>query len=239
MLKLLDGLTRRGIHRAYRVYLVAEVLYAQQVVGIGQCDIHRVTFHAELTALQVQVVAHILCGHQLLEQLPRRLSAFQPDAVLREIHRTTHAVDATYRRDDDDVLPSTQQGGCRAQTQAVDLLVDAQVLVDIGVGAGDIGLGLIVVVVTDEVLYGVMREEHFHLRVELRRQGLVVAQYQRRTVEPLDHVGHGEGLAASRHAQQHLSRCARLNALYELINRLRLIARRSVFTLQFKQKMKK
>jgi hypothetical protein len=51
---------------------------------------------------------------------------------------------------------------------AVDLLVDGRVLLDIGVGARDIGLGLVVVVVRDEILDRVLREEALELAVELR-----------------------------------------------------------------------
>jgi hypothetical protein len=51
--------------------------------------------------------------------------------------------------------------------QLVDLLVDVGVLGDVGVGARDVGLRLIVVVVADEVLDGVLGEELAELAVEL------------------------------------------------------------------------
>ena len=73
-------------------------------------------------------------------------------------------------------------GGGR-QAQAVDLLVDVGVLLDVGVVLRDVGLGLVVVVVGDEVLDGVVREELAELGVELGGQRLVVGQHQRR---PLD-----------------------------------------------------
>ena len=40
--------------------------------------------------------------------------------------------------------------------------------------------------------------------VEVRRQGLVVCQNQRRTVDLLDDLGHGIRLSRTGHAQQHL-----------------------------------
>jgi hypothetical protein len=64
------------------------------------------------------------------------------------------------------------------QAQPVDLLVDLGVLLDIGIRARDIRLGLIVVVIAHEIAHGVMREELFELGVELRRQGLVVRDNQ-------------------------------------------------------------
>ena len=59
--------------------------------------------------------------------------------------------------------------------QLVDLVVDVGVFLDVGVGARDIRLRLVVVVVRDEVLDRVVREELLELGVELRGQGLVVA----------------------------------------------------------------
>jgi hypothetical protein len=61
----------------------------------------------------------------------------------------------------------------------VDLLVDRGVLLDVGVGARDVGLGLVVVVVGDEVLDRVVGEELAQLAVELRGQRLVRRQDQR------------------------------------------------------------
>ena len=61
-------------------------------------------------------------------------------------------------------------------------VVDDRVLVDVRVARRDVGLGLVVVVVADEVLDGVLGEELPHLAVELRREGLVGREDQRRAV---------------------------------------------------------
>ena len=58
----------------------------------------------------------------------------------------------------------------------VDLFVDGGVFLDVHVGLGDVGLRLVVIVVADEVLHRVVREELLELAVELGRQGLVVGQ---------------------------------------------------------------
>jgi hypothetical protein len=47
----------------------------------------------------------------------------------------------------------------------VDLLVDLGFLLDEGVGARDVGLGLVVVVVGDEILHRVLGEEALELAV--------------------------------------------------------------------------
>ena len=108
--------------------------------------------------------------------------------------------------------------------QTLDLVVDGSVLLDISVRMGDVGLGLVVVVITDEILHGVFREKLLELAAELGRQGLVVGQHQGGTVEPGDDVCHGEGLAGAGDAQQHLLLQAVFQAKDQVVNGLRLVA---------------
>ena len=82
------------------------------------------------------------------------------------------------------------------------------VLLDVGVGARDVGFGLVVVVVGDEVLDGVVGEELFELRVELSGEGLVVGENERGAVHLFDDVGHREGLARAGDAQEGLESLA-------------------------------
>ena len=49
----------------------------------------------------------------------------------------------------------------------------------------------------DEIFHCVVREKFLELPVKLRRQGFVVGDDQRRLVQRLDDVGHGEGLAGT------------------------------------------
>ena len=81
--------------------------------------------------------------------------------------------------------------------QAVYLVVDSAVLFDIGIGAGDIGLRLVVVVVGDEIFHGVIREKRAELGAELGGQRLIVGQHQRRAVALGDDVRHGKCLAGT------------------------------------------
>jgi hypothetical protein len=119
-----------------------------------------------------------------------------------------------------------QQRLGRRQPHLLDVLVDRAVLVDEGVRRGDVGLGLVVVVVADEVLDRVVREEGLELAVQLRRQGLVGRHHQGRLLHVLDDVGDGVGLARAGHAQQRLLRQAVLEAGGQPRDRLRLVARR-------------
>ena len=117
--------------------------------------------------------------------------------------------------------------------QALDLSVDGGVLLDEGIRVGDVRLRLIVVVVGDEVLHGVFREELPELLAQLGRQRLVVGQHQRGALHLLDDLGHGVGLAAAGDAQQHLLAQAVLQSLRQLFNGLRLVAGGGIFRNNF------
>ena len=87
----------------------------------------------------------------------------------------------------------------------------------------NVGFGLVVVVVADEILDRVLRKEPSELLIELRGQGLVVDHDERGPVHLGDHLGHGEGLAGAGDAQQHLALIAPREALHELGNGARLV----------------
>ena len=108
------------------------------------------------------------------------------------------------------------------------MCVHRGVLLDVGVRRGDVGFGLVVVVVGDEVLDGVAGEELPELAVELRGQGLVGGEHQGRSLDLLDDLGDGEGLARTGHSQQRLVGETGVQTVDQLGNGRRLIARRAV-----------
>ena len=148
----------------------------------------------------------------------------------RERHRRigldrADTVDARHRRDDHHVV-AFEQRARRRMAHAVDLLVDRGFLLDIGVGARDVGLGLVVVVVRDEILDRVVGKEALELAIELRRQRLVRREDQRRALRRLDHLRHREGFAGAGDAEQHLLAVVALHALDQFGDRGRLVALR-------------
>src|SRR3954466_6552901 len=76
------------------------------------------------------------------------------------------AVDAAHRGDDDHVRPGEERVRRRVP-HPVDGVVDDRVLLDVRVARGDVRLGLVVVVVADEILDGVVGEQIPELAVEL------------------------------------------------------------------------
>ena len=227
----LDEFELVGLLPGERVELVDRFdLVAEQrhppgaVLVVGGENLDHVAAHPERAAEEVAGRALVLQRHQVGDQRPL------VDAVAlldREGHRRigldrADAVDARHRGHDDDVV-ALEQRARRRVAHAVDLLVDRGFLLDIGVGARDVGLGLVVVVVADEILDRVVGEERPELAVELRRQRLVGGEHQRRPLGLLDHLRHREGLAGAGDAEQHLGAVAALDALDQVGDRLRLI----------------
>jgi hypothetical protein len=70
----------------------------------------------------------------------------------------------------------------RRKAQLVQLLVDGRFLFDIKVAGGNVGLRLVVVVVTHEVFDGIVGKELLELVIELGGEGFIVGQNQRRAI---------------------------------------------------------
>ena len=189
-----------------RFDLIAEQQHAPgAVLVVGGKDLDHVAAHAERAAIEVAGAALVLQRHQIGDELALvdALALLEGERHRRIGLDRADAVDARHRRHDDDVV-ALEQGARRAVAHAVDLLVDRGFLLDIGVGARHVGLGLVVVVIADEIFDRVVREEALELAVELGRQRLVGREHERRPLGRLDHLGHGEGLAGSGDAEQHL-----------------------------------
>ena len=97
-------------------------------------------------------------------------------------------------------------------------------LLDVGVGARDIGFRLVVVVIRDEILDRVVGKERLELAVELCGQSFVRRKDEGRALRRLDHLGHGEGFSRAGDAEQHLRAVASLHALDQVLDGLRLVA---------------
>jgi len=226
-LHLLDHVAAQGVEADHALDLVAEILDAHAAVLVGGQDLEHVAARPEAAVEKIERGAHVLHLGQA------RQGPVHAGAIAAREHQQhaeeglgrAQAVDAGDRGHDDDV-PPLEQGLGRAQAEPVDLLVDARLLLDVGVRLRHVGFGLVVVVVGDEVLDRVVREEGAELLVELGRERLVVREDEGRAVDRLDHLGDREGLARAGDAEQHLLRVAALHAGGELADRRGLIALR-------------
>ena len=216
-----------GVVGLYGLYLVAPEDNAQHYVLVGQADVDCVALDAERATAQVHLVARVERGHEFAQKGVARhfLPHLHVDDVLVEILGVADAVEARHARHHHHVAAAAEQGRGGGQAQAVEFLVDGEVFFYVFVGRGDVGLRLVVVVVADEVLHGVLGEELLELGVELCGQRLVVAEDERGLLHALYHVGHGEGLARTRHAEQRLGVGSGSDGARQLVDGLRLVAR--------------
>ena len=149
----LQHLPRQEVDAGDLLDLVAEELDADPCVLVRRVDLENVAPHAERPAVQVEVRPLVLRLDEALE-VPRQTvpgPGLQIDRHLSERLGAPEAVDARNRGDDDDVAPLEESGRGR-DPELVDLLVDLRFLLDEGIRLRDVRLGLVVVVVRDEVL---------------------------------------------------------------------------------------
>ena len=90
------------------------------------------------------------------------------------------------------------------QPQALDLFIPAGILLDESVRARDIGFGLVIIEVTDEIFDRIIRKKAFELGVKLGGERFVVRNDQRRFVDVFDNIRNGKRLARAGDSKKHL-----------------------------------
>ena len=173
----LDGGPRHRVDDGQPVHLVAEKLDADGVIRSAEEDIDRIPAHAEGSPLEIRFGPRVQSLHQLVQQAGETpgLAFADVDGLGVEIVRIPDAVQAGYAGNDDDVPPARHQGRRRAEPQLVDALVDAEVFFNIGIRRGDVGFGLIVVVIRYEVLDRIGRKKRLEFAIQLGCKRFVVA----------------------------------------------------------------
>ena len=116
----------------------------------------------------------------------------------------TEATTSTSRRVSNDCIAECRSRSMSSLTQGV--------LLDVRIGARDVRLGLVVVVVRHEVLDRVVREELLELRASCAARVLLCAITSVGRWICCDDVGHGERLARARDAEQRLMLLAGVDA---------------------------
>ena len=226
---LLDAPGER-VEQLQAFHLVVKQLYAQRQLGVlCREHVNGVAAHTEFAPAKVQVVALVLHTHQLgngiaLAQGVARAQRHDHAVVALGL---ANAVDGRHRGHNHHVAPLQQAFGTR-QAHLLDVLVDGAVFFNEQVALRHIGLGLVVVVVADEVLHCVLRKELAKLAVQLRGQGFVGRKDDGWPPQAGDDVGHGEGFARTRHAQQGLEGFAVFHALHQLFDGGGLVAGRGI-----------
>ena len=218
-------LARERVEVRDLLHLVAEERDPVRRLDVRRLDLDEVALHPKAAAPEDGVVAHVLALDELAQHLVAvvRLPHLEHQHALAPLLGRAEAVDARDRGDDDDVAPREERRR-RRQPKARDVVVPRRVLLDVEVGLRDVRLGLEVVVVRDEVLDGVVREELAELVAELGREGLVVRDDERGALELLDRPRHRGRLARPGRAEDRLEAVAGGDGIGDLADRTRLVA---------------
>ena len=214
-----------------RSTVVAEKFHADDDLGIGRREnIHRIPPHAEGRTGKIHVFARILDGDEPAHKFVRFefVAHAHRNRQAEKFLGRAEAVDARNRGDHDAVAPFRQRTG-GGIAEFIDLVVYGEVLFDISIRGGDVGFRLIIIVVGNEILHAVFGEKFAEFVAQLRRERFIVRDDQRGAVYVSDDVRHREGLAAPRHAEEHLGIQTVQHAFGEFGDRLRLIPRGLIF----------
>ena len=206
LLKALDFLAGERVEFRDVLDLVAEEGdFPGAVFIVGGEDVDDVALHAESAAAECGVVALVLEVDKVFRDLAGvdALAGLQLEGHGGVGLDRANTVNAGDRGDDDHIVPLEQRTGGRV-AHPVDGLVDGALFLDIGVGARDVGFGLVIVVIRNKKLHRVFREEVFEFAIELGSERLVWREDERRALSALDDVRHGEGLARAGDAEQDL-----------------------------------
>ena len=189
-------LARHRVHLQHSFYFVTEILDSHQGLLVRREHLEGVSLDPEFPPGEVHLVSLVLDVHQLPNGIGQREldSLDQAQQLPLVLLRATESVDGRHRGHDDHIASGEQRRGGRV-SKAVDLVVDARVLLYVGVALGEVRLGLVVVVIRDEVLDSIVGEELPELVGELRSQGLVGGQHQSGTLNGLDEPCDGGRLA--------------------------------------------
>ncbi len=126
------------------------------------------------------------------------------------------------RSDDQNITPG-QQTARSTMPQLINLLVDRGILLNVGVCRGNVSFRLVVVVIRNEILDGIIREEFLEFTVKLGSQGFIRRKNQSWSLNLHHHVGHGKGFAGTGNPKENLVEVATANTLDQLSDGLRLI----------------
>ena len=205
---------------------------------LGRKDVNRVAAHPKGAARKINVVALVLHAYELDDHVA--LAEFVARAQ-RHHHLVVRlgladTVDSGHRGHDHHIASLQHAFGTR-EAHLLDVLVNRRIFFNKQVALRHIGLGLVVVVVTDEVLHRIFGKKLAEFAVQLGGQRLVGRKHNGRAPQTRNHIGHGEGLARAGDAQQGLKHLAVVHAFDQLVDRLGLVARRRVRLVELKRRV--
>ena len=113
-------------------------------------------------------------------------------------------------------------------------MVYVAVLFDEKILPWDVGLGLIIIVVADEVLDVILRKKALKFAIKLCCERFIMRHYERGNSEALDDICHSKSFARAGNSEEGLVFVAALKACDDAFDRFFLILARREFALDFK-----
>jgi hypothetical protein len=115
------------------------------------------------------------------------------------------------------------------------LFIDRSFFFNIGIGLGQIGLGLVIIVIADKISHRVIREKRFKLIVKLGCKSFIMSEHQGRFLHLFYDVGNSISFSGSRYPEQSLGTWAGSQALDQFFYGLGLVSRRFIVGVKFKR----
>src|SRR5207302_2660873 len=193
--RLAANFAGQRINRPQAIDLIAPHLDAKGIVLVRRANLNHVPAHAKRAPAQV-FAALVLNFHEPAQE---RLAGNSLSRLQHHQHavigfRRAQAVDARDRRYDDHIA-ALEKRARGAHAQLIELVVDGGFFFYVGVGSGDVGFGLIIIIVADEIFHGILGKEIAEFVEKLRGKRLIMRKDQGRPAELLDNFGHSEGFA--------------------------------------------
>ena len=176
MLQAVLDLAGQHIDLHNAVDLISEELHAdRRLPTVCRKDLQDISMHPEGTTVKIHIVSCVLDINKLADHIitiPLHTRT-QRHHHSQEVFRAAQAVN-TGNRGNHHHIPPFHQRRCRRQTQLVNLLIDRRIFRNVSVRRRNIRLRLIVIVIGNEILDRIFREEFLHLPIKLCRERLVV-----------------------------------------------------------------
>ena len=108
-------------------------------------------------------------------------------------------------------------------TKLINLVIDRAILFDISIAGRHIGLGLVVIIVGNEVFHRVIGEKLLELTIKLAGQRFIMGDNQSRLVDLSDNLTHGIGLTSTSRPHENLCLLAPLDIIHQFLDSLGLV----------------
>ena len=222
---LTDDVAGEGVDVVEGVDFVAEEFDPDSGFFVGGDDVDGVAFHPEGAAGEPDVVAFVLdIDEKPEEMIPVDfVTNVQENRAVQVGLGVAEPVDAGHGAHHHDV-PAGEEAGGGAVAEPLHIVVDGGVFFYVGVGLGDVGLRLVVVVVADEVFDRVIGEELAEFVGELGGQGFIGRHDEGGALDLFDEPGCSGGFAGAGGPEENDVAFAPVDALGEFGNGGGLVA---------------